>query len=101
MTKKQEFGDIIKVLREEHEISQRQFAMKLDITPTYLSKIERGEFPPPSEEVIKRMAELLDYNSDELLAHANKVDSELLAIIQNSPQKYAGLLRKWAQKDEG
>ncbi|MEQ1704782.1 MAG: helix-turn-helix transcriptional regulator [Rickettsiales bacterium] len=100
MTKKQEFGDIIKVLREEHEISQRQFAMKLDITPTYLSKIERGEFPPPSEEVIKRMAHLLDYDTDELLAYADKVDSELLAIIQSAPQRYAGLLRKWAQKDE-
>lgn len=101
MINKQEFGDIIKELREEQGISQRQFAIKLNITPTYLSKIERGEFPPPSEEVIKKMADLLNYDINDLLAYADKVDSELLAIIQSSPQKYAGLLRKWAKKDGG
>jgi|CXWL01.1.fsa_nt_gi transcriptional regulator with XRE-family HTH domain len=100
MKTEQTFGGIIGSMREEKGYSQRQFAIQLDITPTYLSKIERGEFQPPSEEVIKKMAQLLDYNSDLLLAHAKKVDSELLAIIQNSPQKYAGLLRKWAKKDE-
>ena len=99
MKKTKTFGEVIKELREQKEYSQRQFAIALDITPTYLSKIERGEFPPPSEEVIKKMSTLLKYDSDLLLAHAEKVDSELLAIIQNSPQKYAGLLRKWAEKD--
>ncbi|MFO0388542.1 MAG: helix-turn-helix domain-containing protein [Alphaproteobacteria bacterium] len=101
MRHKKSFGDIIKDLREDKGYSQRQFALALDITPTYMSKIERGEFPPPSEDVIKKMAQLLEHNSDDLLAYADKVDSELLAIIQQSPQKYAGLLRKWAKKDEG
>ncbi len=101
MQKRGKFGDVIRELREAKDYSQRQFAIALDITPTYMSKIERGEFPPPSEEVIKKMSRLLGCDTDELLAHANKVDSELLAIIQNSPQKYAGLLRKWAKKDEG
>jgi len=98
MTNKETFGKKIKKLREEKEYSQRQFAIALDVTPTYLSKIERGEFPAPSEEVIKKMSHLLGYDTDLLLSYANKVDSELLAIIQNSPQKYASLLREWAEK---
>lgn len=92
------FGEKVKKLREKKGISQRQFALALDITPTYMSKIERGEFSPPSEEVIKNMAILLDVDSDELLSYANKVDSELLDIIKNEPTKYAALLRQWAKK---
>ena len=94
--KKKRFGDYIKGLREQKGFSQRQFAIQLSITPTYMSKIERGEFPPPSEEVIKAMAKLLNHNSDDLLAYADKVDSELLAIIKQEPQKYAQLLRGMA-----
>jgi transcriptional regulator with XRE-family HTH domain len=92
------FGEQIKKLREKKGYSQRQFAIALDITPTYMSKIERGEFSPPSEEVIKNMAELLEEDSDILLSYANKVDSDLLDIIKNEPAKYAALLRQWAKK---
>ncbi len=92
------FGNLIKELREKKDISQRQFAILLDITPTYLSKIERGEFSPPSEDVIKRMAEKLDYDADKLLSYADKVDAELLNIIKSDPHKYGVLLRKMAKK---
>jgi transcriptional regulator with XRE-family HTH domain len=88
------FGEKIRTLREAKGISQRQLAMQLDITPTYMSKIERGEFQPPSEEVIKKMAKFLNYDSDLLLSLADKVDSELLKIIKGDPEKYCALLRK-------
>jgi transcriptional regulator with XRE-family HTH domain len=94
-----DFGNLIKQLREEKSLNQRQFAEMLKITPTYLSKIERGEFAPPSEEIIKNMAKLLNYNSDKLLAYADKIDSELENIIKSDPLKYAGLLRQRAKND--
>ena len=94
VTSKIDFGEKIKRLREDRNFSQRQFALQLDITPTYMSKIERGELPPPSEEVVKKMAQLLGCNSDELLADADKVDSDLLAIIKDNPKAVAALLRK-------
>jgi transcriptional regulator with XRE-family HTH domain len=93
-----EFGILIKKLREEKDMSQRQFAIKLDITPTYMSKIERGEFAPPSEAVIKNMAQILGYDSDILLSYADKVDSELLSIIKTKPELYAAILRERAKK---
>lgn len=93
-----EFGNLIKKLREDKGYSQRQFALLIDITPTYLSKIERAEFNPPSEEVIKKMAEKLDYDADKLLSYADKVDDDLLKIIKSNPEKYANILRTMAKK---
>jgi HTH-type transcriptional regulator, competence development regulator len=63
------------------------------ISPTYLSKIERDEFPPPAERTICRIAELLDQNSDEFLALAGKIASDLRAIIRGHPREMAGLVR--------
>lgn len=94
------FGDKIKELREEAGLSQRQLAFKLDITPTYMSKIERGEFNPPSEEVIKNMALILNCDSNILLSYADKVDHELLSIIKSDPTRYAALLRQWSKKGD-
>lgn len=91
---KNEFGNKARKLREVLGISQRQCAFKIGITPTYLSKIERGEFQPPSEDIIKKMAEIFNYDSDELLSYADKVDSDLVAIIKENPKKYGALLRK-------
>ncbi len=94
------FGQKIKELRQKKGYSQRKFAMALGIIPTYMSKIERGEFPPPSEKVIKNMAKLLDQDSDVLLAYANKVDSDLLDIIKSDPAKYGALLRQAAKENK-
>ena len=81
MTQKN-FGATIRALREAQQISLRKFADKVGISPTYLSKIERDEFPPPGEETVKKFAEALNQDTDELLALAGKVSSDLPAIIQ-------------------
>jgi HTH-type transcriptional regulator, competence development regulator len=93
MTKDNTFGTLLQKLRQEKGLSQRQLANQVDVIPTYMSKIERGEFPPPSEKVIKKIASILDYDVDEFLAVADKVDSELLSIIKSSPKIYAAMLR--------
>ena len=87
------FGSIVRQMREG-KYSQRKLAELLNITPTYLSKIERGEFKPPSEDVIKRIANIFDVNSDELLASADKVDSELIENIKQSPVYWGRIIRE-------
>ena len=82
------FGARIRALREGQQISLRKFADKVGISPTYLSKIERGEFPP-----VKRFAEALDQDPDELLALAGKVSSDLPVIIRQRPRELASFLR--------
>ena len=73
--------------------SLRQVAGRVGIEPSYLSKIERGEEPPPGEQTIRRLAEELGENPDSLLALAGKVSSDLLEIIRERPTVVAELLR--------
>src|SRR5260370_5303355 len=87
------FGATIRALREEKQISLRKFAETVGISPTYQSKVEREEFPPPGEETIKRMAGILGKDSDELLSLAGKVPSDLPEIIQEHPHEMAAFLR--------
>ena len=92
------FGRRVRELREakkkdDPNFSLRKFAAAIGISPTYLSKVEVGEFAPPSPENIKKMAMLLEVDADELLALANKVDPDLQEIIKEQPSAMADFLR--------
>jgi transcriptional regulator with XRE-family HTH domain len=92
------FGDRIRQLREakkqsDPRFSLRRFAEAVDLSPTFLSKMELGEFDPPKPDKIKKMAELLVVNADELLALAGKVDPALSEIIKEQPKAMADFLR--------
>jgi len=93
------FGTHIRGLREakreqDKAYSLRKVANRVGIKPTYLSKIERGEFPPPSEKVIIALAEDLGENADVLLAMAGKVSQDLCDVILQHPAIFAQLLRQ-------
>jgi len=66
----------------------------MGIEPSYLSKIERGEQPPPSEATIAALARELNEDADVLLALAGKVSSDLQAIIRKRPALFAQLIRE-------
>ena len=94
-----EFGAYIRAQRTQLQeanraFSLRQVADRVGIKPTYLSKIERGELPPPAEATILRLANELALDGDVLLAMAGKVSAELRAIICERPQLFSALLRE-------
>ena len=94
-----EFGQYIKQSREAKlidgkKVSLRLLARRLNIEPSYLSKIERGVFAPPSEELISKIAQELELDNDVLLALAGKVSTELKEIIQKRPALFADLIRQ-------
>ncbi len=68
-----EFGKKIRELRKAKGLSQRELARLVDIDFTYLSKIETGDLPPPSDEVISKLAEHLDVDEQELFLLAEKI----------------------------
>lgn len=80
-------------LKENPQFTLRKFADAAGISPTFLSKVERGEFDPPKAEKIMRIAKLLDVDADELLALAGRVDPELNDIIRERPAALPDLLR--------
>jgi transcriptional regulator with XRE-family HTH domain len=89
----EKFGAFIRRKREENEIGLREMARKLDVSAAYLSKIERDEIPPPTEERVKAIAEIIDCDVDDLLARAGRVASELSDIIKRHPVELGALLR--------
>jgi transcriptional regulator with XRE-family HTH domain len=93
------FADYVKEKREALRVGNRhytlrQVAARTGIEPSYLSKIERGEFAPPSEEKIRLLAAELGEDPDVLLAMAGKVSKDLQAIIRARPRLFADLIRQ-------
>lgn len=100
-----EFGSHIRALREElrkkdRSFSLRQLAVRIGVEPSYLSKVERGQTPPPSEAKIRLLAGQLGTDPDVLLALAGKVSSDLLEVIRKRPQLFAQLLREMKSMPE-
>jgi transcriptional regulator with XRE-family HTH domain len=87
------FGEFVRGERVGKEIGLREMAKLIGVSPTYLSKIERDEFPPPAEDRVRKIAEIIGCDSDELLARAGRVSSDLSEIIKQHPRELAALLR--------
>jgi transcriptional regulator with XRE-family HTH domain len=93
------FGAYLRKRREEllkrnPDFTVRKLAAKLGIQPSYISKVEREEVPPPSEATIIRLAEALQENPDILMAMAGKVSADLRAVIVKRPKLFADLIRQ-------
>ena len=93
------FGTYIRKRRSElqgesPDFSVRRLARRIGVEPSYLSKVERDETPPPSEAKIMSLAEALGEDPDMLLAMAGKVSSELQAIIRARPKLFAQMIRE-------
>lgn len=103
---KEKFGKRIRKLREKRykhdpQFSLRRFAVRVGMSPTYLSKVERDEFPPPSENKIKAIASALEVDPDELLALAGKISSDIPEIVRRRPALMSNLIREMEDlKDE-
>lgn len=100
-----EFGSYVRAVRERRQegdarFSLRQVADRIDVEPSYLSKVERGEVAPPSEATILRLAAELGEDGDVLLALAGKVSGDLQEIIRRRPKLFAELLRELKQAPE-
>lgn len=87
------FGALVRREREAKEIGLREMAKMIGVSPTYLSKVERDEFSPPAEDKVRRIAEIIGADVDELLALAGRVSSDLADIIREHPRELAALLR--------
>jgi transcriptional regulator with XRE-family HTH domain len=90
---KEKFGEFVRREREAKEIGLREMAKKIGVSPTYLSKVERDEFPPPAEDKVRKIAKVIGRDADELLALAGRVASDLTDIIRQSPREMADFLR--------
>lgn len=87
------FGKCIQRLRREHGLTQREVANTLEIDFTYLSKIENDRGEAPGEDTVRKLAEVLDTDAEELLALAGRVPPELRTLAQDNVD-FARFLRR-------
>lgn len=98
------FGERIRTLRRAKKLTQRELAEQLPMSAANLSRIETGGYGPPSDEVIERLAEVLEADPLELLriagrqagtgAFEQRVLSELAAIRSGLDRLTAALATK-------
>lgn len=81
------------VREDQPGYSVRKLAARIGVEPSYVSKIERGDFAPPGEDTIIRWSEALGENPDVMLALAGKVSSDLREAITKRPELFAELIR--------
>lgn len=85
---------MIKQLRLKNtEYSLRRLAELVGISAPYLSRLEAERDPPPSEEIIIKIARILGADKDELLSYADKVSPDILRIIKKDPRSVPSFLR--------
>jgi transcriptional regulator with XRE-family HTH domain len=85
-------GKKIKELREEKRISIRELGRRTDVTGMHISNLEKGKVNA-SPELVSKIATTLDANMDELLHLANRVDPEVVDVIQKNPIAVPSFLR--------
>ncbi|HEV3255352.1 MAG TPA: helix-turn-helix transcriptional regulator [Gemmataceae bacterium] len=94
MAEAQTFGQRVRQLRKEKNLTQRELAEQVaanlkaedgrGFDVTYLSKIENDKMPPPSSAAILQLARELHADSDELLALAGKAPADLGQTLKES-----------------
>src|ERR1700726_4086979 len=90
---REKFGEFVRRERGAKDIGLREMAKMIGVSPTYLSKVERDEFPPPAEDKVKAIAKIIECDADDLLARAGRVSTDISDIIKRHPVELAALLR--------
>jgi transcriptional regulator with XRE-family HTH domain len=66
------FGARVRQLRRASKLTQREVAERIPMSGGNVSRIENGDQGPPSEEIIARLAQVLEVDESELLELAGR-----------------------------
>jgi transcriptional regulator with XRE-family HTH domain len=88
-------GTVIRDARVKSDRSLREFAKLMEITPSYQSDIENDR-RVPAEEVLKKTAELLGLDFEELMALAGRIGEDAERYMRRQPAAGA-LFRKLSE----
>ncbi|MEZ6142560.1 MAG: helix-turn-helix transcriptional regulator [Zavarzinella sp.] len=86
-----QFGERVRELRKEKGLTQQKLAVRLDVSLSYISKVENerlnaGDYP--SEAFVLKLAKALDASEDELLLLTDRVPAALRQRICEHPDVF-------------
>ncbi|MEK7241661.1 MAG: helix-turn-helix transcriptional regulator, partial [Planctomycetota bacterium] len=87
------FGAYLRKIRKRKGVSLKSLAKRLDVNFAYLSRIE-NEKVPPSVALVKKLARVLRWDTDELTLLAGRVPPAWLAAIEKKPTETIKRLRR-------
>lgn len=93
-----QFGERVRELRHTRGVKQADLAERMNVSVSYISKVENGKLhfgDYPSEKFIHKLAVELYADEDELLLLADKVPPSILCKIRQRPEFF----RKLAKMD--
>jgi len=90
------FGQYVRSLREQHNLSIRALARQIDVSAPYLNDIEKDKRGAPRPELVEAIATVLDADINRMLDLAgtsrNDVAADIADMVRSSPETVA-LLR--------
>lgn len=102
MVKREKLGHRLKRVRIARDLSLRETATKVGVSPTYLSRVENCLDPsPPTEKTLRALAEALGDNVDELMQLAGRVPEDVEKLIKADPDMPVMLRRAREQNVTG
>jgi len=75
------FGENLRQIRKDRQITQRELASKIGVDFSYISKIETGALEPPSEEIIIKISKVLEVDEETMIMLAKKIPTSYKEII--------------------
>jgi len=90
--KKNSFGEKLRNLRKKRGEGIKVLAKSLNVNYTYLSKIENNK-ATPSEEFIEKIAQVFNYDGEELKIMAGKIPEDVSRILRENPREAIAHLR--------
>ena len=86
-----DFGRIIKQQRVSFQLTLQQLSEKSGVSPSHLGRIERGQ-RFPSAHILRKIAQPLGFDEDELFTLAGYLSSEPLGVAEKDPNYSSGRL---------
>ncbi len=77
------FGGFLRRLRKKKGLTQRELAAEVGVDFSYLSKVENEKpgFESVSEPTLRRLADALEADPDEMITRAGKIPSDVRRIL--------------------
>jgi len=96
------YGQLLKELRRQKGVAQRDLAERVGVDFSYISKLENDRLQPPAADTTIKICEVLGVPHEMLLFLSKKVSTEIQGVISSSQAaiKFMNAVKQMQLSDE-